>query len=261
MKYVDSRFSVVMPAYNAAKTIGESILSVQQQAHQDWELIVVDDHSSDNTADVVAQFERSDSRITLIRSENNYGVAKARNKALSVAKGQYIAFLDSDDTWTSDKLTHQYSAFKEGAKVVFGSYRRVFKDNTYQVVKAKKIIDDKIFLYYNPIGNLTGAYDRSIGVVQQKSVRHEDYLMWYEIVRKSKYAVGIDKILGDYRVSSTSLSSNKFKAAKWHWQILRDEMKVSGGQAAVGFIGYAINTINIRLSRVSKITHIGSQNR
>jgi len=102
MKYVDRRFSVVMPAYNAAKTIGESILSVQQQAHQDWELIVVDDHSSDNTADVVAQFERSDNRITLIRSENNYGVAKARNQALSVAKGQYIVFLDSDDTSTSD---------------------------------------------------------------------------------------------------------------------------------------------------------------
>jgi glycosyltransferase involved in cell wall biosynthesis len=261
MKTGNRKFSVVMPAYNAEKTIGESILSVQRQIYQDWELIVVDDHSSDNTSDVVSQIQRSDDRITLIRSSRNYGVAKTRNQALANAEGQYLAFLDADDTWTSDKLNHQYSAFKAGAKVVFGSYRRVFKNNTYQVVRAKPRIDEKIFVYYNPIGNLTGAYDRSIGVVEQKSVRHEDYLMWYEIVRRSRYAVGINEILGDYRVSSTSLSSNKFKAAKWHWQILRDEMKLSGGQATVGFLGYAINTVNIRLSRISKSTDICSQDK
>lgn len=249
----NSKFSIVMPAFNAAKTVGESIESVIRQRYQDWELIIVDDHSTDNTYSAATAAANADSRIKAVRLSRNSGVATARNHAMELATGRYIAFLDSDDTWTEDKLALQYNAFSAGAKIVFGSYRRVFNDNTYQIVRARTNVDENIFKYYNPIGNLTGAYDRTIGIVTQKNIRHEDYLMWYELVRRSKRAVGLAEVLGNYRVSSTSLSGNKFQAAKWHWNVLRTEMNISAVHASICFIGYALNTASIRLSQRAKL--------
>jgi len=249
MKEQNTKFSIIMPAYNAEKTILESIVSVQNQEYKDWELLVVDDKSVDKTASVVAIAAKNDSRIKLLTLDQNSGVASARNRAMEIAKGKYIAFLDSDDTWTRNKLTLQYEAFRAGAKIVFGSYRRVFNDNTYQIVKARPLISEKIFKFYNPIGNLTGAFDRTIGIVPQNQIRHEDYLMWYELVCRSKNAVGINSILGNYRVSTTSLSANKLKAAKWHWDVLTKGMNLSSGKAAIGFMVYTLNTVSIRMQK------------
>jgi teichuronic acid biosynthesis glycosyltransferase TuaG len=249
------KFSIVMPAFNAANTIKESVISVKLQDYDDWELIVVDDNSHDNTAAIISAEAILDNRIKLIKLRKNSGVAKARNHALEIATGKYIAFLDSDDTWTRNKLSLQHSAFNNGAKIVFGSYRRTFSDNTYQIVRARPNIDEHIFKYYNPIGNLTGAYDRSVGIVQQENIRHEDYLMWYELVRRSKNAVGLPEILGNYRVSSNSLSGNKFQAAKWHWDVLRNGMNIPVAQASICCMGYALNTVSIRIARRRKITN------
>jgi glycosyltransferase involved in cell wall biosynthesis len=255
MTILNDKFSIVMPAFNAAKTISDSIISVQRQSYQEWELIVVDDNSQDNTPAIASAAARTDGRIKLVTMDKNSGVARARNKALELATGRYIAFLDSDDTWTENKLEIQYGTFRKGAKVVFGNYRRVFDDDTCQTVYAKPVIDERIFKYYNPIGNLTGAYDRTIGLVMQSTIRHEDYLMWYEVVSRSRIAIGINAILGNYRVSSVSLSANKFKAAKWHWEVLRRGMNIPTGQAAIGFVGYVANTASIRMSKRTKLTN------
>jgi len=255
----NKKFSIVMPAFNAEQTLGESIASVIRQSYEDWELIIVDDKSTDNTYCTATAAASADKRIKVVKLSQNSGVAKARNHAMELATGRYIAFLDSDDTWTDDKLTLQYNAFSAGAKVVFGSYRRVFSDNTFQTVRAKSDIDENIFKYYNPIGNLTGAYDRALGIVPQKDIRHEDYLMWYELVSRSKRAIGLKEILGNYRVSSTSLSGNKFRAAKWHWDVLRSGMNISAISATVCFVGYAINTASIRLSQKAKLASIATK--
>jgi teichuronic acid biosynthesis glycosyltransferase TuaG len=251
----NSKFSIVMPAYNAEKTVSESIESVIRQSYQDWELIIVDDKSTDNTYSAAAAVSNTDSRIKVVRLSRNGGVARARNHAMELASGRYIAFLDSDDTWTEDKLSLQYDAFNSGAKIVFGSYRRIFNDNTYQTVRAKSDVDENIFKYYNPIGNLTGAYDRTIGMVPQKDIRHEDYMMWYELVCRSKRAVGLSAILGNYRVNSASLSGNKIKAAKWHWDVLRNGMNISAVHASIYFLGYALNTASIRMSQREKLVN------
>jgi len=246
MENYDSGFSIVMPAFNASKTIAQSIRSVQAQAEKNWELIVVDDQSKDTTSDIVEQMQKDDARIRLIRNNDNQGVAASRNSALQASKGRYIAFLDSDDFWTDGKLSSQREQFRNGAKVVFGSYRRLYPDGSYQIVKARKSISPGTFTFYNPIGNLTGAYDRSIGMVLQKKIRHEDYVMWYEIVKRAGIAYGTEQILGNYRISTTSLSGNKIKAAKWHWTALRDEMNHSSGKASIGFVGYIAYSAMIR---------------
>ena len=249
----NAKFSIVMPAFNAEKTIKESIASVRCQDYKEWELIVVDDNSRDNTLAIISSEAITDNRIKVVELSENTGVARARNHALALAKGQYIAFLDSDDTWTENKLSLQYKAFKDGAELVFGSYRRVFNDNTYQTVYARSSVDDRMFKYHNPIGNLTGTYDRSIGLVLQENIRHEDYLMWYELVRRSRRTVGLKEILGNYRVNSNSLSGNKFQAAKWHWNVLRTGMNIPPVKASIYFMGYAVNTASIRLSKRQKL--------
>lgn len=241
-------FSIVMPAYNAAATIQDSILSVQQQTYTDWELLIIDDRSADDTPKIVQEMAKKDSRIKLHQLTKNSGVADARNVALNIAIGQYISFLDSDDCWTSNKLMLQNIAFQSGAKVVFGSYRRVYQDDTYQIVHAKERINSSTFKYHNPIGNLTGAFDRELGIIFQKRMRHEDYLMWYELVCRSNYAIGLQEILGDYRISPASLSANKLKAAKWHWDVLRQGMKLSHTESAIGFMGYVAKTLKVRAS-------------
>ena len=248
MDNYDSGFSIVMPAFNASKTIAQSISSVQAQTDKNWELIVVDDQSKDNTSEIVKQMQSDDPRIRLIRNNDNQGVAASRNTALQASKGKYIAFLDSDDSWTEEKLLSQREQFGNGAKVVFGSYRRLYSDDSYQIVKARRCVSSRTFTFFNPIGNLTGAYDRSIGTVLQKKVGHEDYLMWFEIVKRAGVAFGSERILGNYRVNNTSLSGNKIKAAKWHWAALRNEMKLSSGQATLGFIGYVAYSATIRMS-------------
>jgi glycosyltransferase involved in cell wall biosynthesis len=248
MENESSSFSIVMPAFNASQTIAQSVRSVQAQTEKNWELIIVDDKSSDATSEIVKDMQRNDARIRLIRNKTNQGVAASRNTALQASNGRYIAFLDSDDTWTDGKLRTQREQFSGGAKVVFGSYRRLYPDGSYQVVKARKKINLRTFTYYNPIGNLTGAYDRSLGIVLQKQIGHEDYLMWYEIVKRAEFACGTDQLLGNYRVNNTSLSGNKIKAAKWHWTVLRQEMKLSTGEATIGFVGYIAYSAMIRIA-------------
>jgi glycosyltransferase involved in cell wall biosynthesis len=246
MKNYREGFSIIMPAYNAEQTIENSIKSVQAQTEKDWELLIVDDHSVDRTSEIARAFQEQDCRIKLIRHRENKGVAAARNTALGSAKRKFIAFLDSDDSWTEYKLEYQQHLLDQGAKVVFGSYRRVYKNKTYQVVSAKKTINAKIFQYYNPIGNLTGAYDRTIGMVLQKNVRHEDYVMWYEIVKRAGKGYGISTILGDYTINTDSLSGDKVKAARWHWEAIRKEMNLSRARASVAFIGYVAYSSMIR---------------
>lgn len=238
--------SIIMPAFNAAGTLPESLTSVCQQDHPYWELLVIDDGSSDNTVELVTEYARTDPRIKLIRQPSNQGVAAARNAGIAAAQGRYIAFLDSDDLWLPQKLSLQLKAMHENqALVSMTAYYRFQQIPKWQgTTTPPRWVDYANLLKGNAIGNLTGMYDcHAIGKVYQRTVRHEDYLMWLEVVRKAGRAYGLQEVLAAYRVSAASLSGNKIKSLQWTWQIYRRHLKLSVVQSSYLIIHYIVKAI------------------
>lgn len=217
-----------MPAYNAAKTIKESIDSVVRQTYQDWELIVINDCSTDNTKGIINEYAEIDQRIKIINNEENLRVAFTRNKGIKLAKRRFIAFLDSDDYWAEEKLEKQVN-FMLDNKVGFSStdYRIIDNDgrvtNKYVKSKTKTF---KQLLRGNSIGTLTVMIDTHfIQDIEFKNIGHEDYELWLRILKDNNAkVVGINEKLAYYRKGGKSLSSNKIKAAKWTWKIFRKQL-------------------------------------
>lgn len=245
----DELFSVIMPAYNAAATIGRAIDSVLAQTDPAWELIVVDDGSRDATRAIVAGMGGREPRVRLLELACNGGVAAARNAGIDAASGRYIAFLDADDYWLPTKLAVQRQAFAAGASVVFGGY---FRDgaNGRKAVPARARVDFRRLLRGNCIGNLTGAYDSGrLGRFHQQPIGHEDYLMWLQIVRKAGVAVGIDTPLAVYAEGGASLSSNLVRSARWTWAIQRHHLELPLPTALACFGHYLIGAVGKRVGR------------
>ena len=238
--------SIIMPAFNAAHTLLESLRSVSQQDYPYWELLVVDDGSSDNTVELVREQAFADPRIKLLRQPFNQGVAAARNAGIAAAKGRYIAFLDSDDLWLPQKLSQQLKAMQENqALVSMTAYYRFTQIPKWQSTSTPpNWLDYASLLKGNAIGNLTGMYDcQAIGKVYQQAIRHEDYLMWLEVVRKAGRAYGLQEVLAAYRVSATSLSGNKIKSLQWTWQIYRHHLKLPIVQSGYLIFHYIVKAI------------------
>ncbi|MGQ7743354.1 glycosyltransferase family 2 protein [Pectobacterium brasiliense] len=241
-------FSIIMPAYNAEATVDESIRSVLEQTFVDFKLYVVDDGSTDNTRNIIKSY--IDSRIVYVEKNNNTGVASARNLAINMSRGKYITFLDSDDIWTKEKLERQIIYLNEGFDVVCSNYEvfcsAINKENEKKI-NFPKIITYDDMLKSNFIGNLTGAYNtESLGKFYQKSVGHEDYVMWLEIMKKAKRAYCIQENLAYYRTSSSSLSGNKIKALLWQWNIYRNEVKLSFVSSCYFFLCYVFYALKKR---------------
>lgn len=245
---VEGLVSVIMPGYNCSRTVERAIESLLAQGYENWELIYVDDKSDDDSVVVVESIK--DSRIKVIVMESNSGTPVIpRNIAIGEAKGQYIAFLDSDDMWHRDKLSTQINAMrKSGAFACHAYYQRVNQHGeVLNLVKSPQIVTYKMMLSTNYIGNLTGIYDCSkLGKFFQKRIGHEDYLMWLEILSKTD-SVGVRFPLGCYTVSTSSVSSNKFKAMKWHYNVLRKELGFSNVKAFGYFLRYVFNAFLKRL--------------
>lgn len=243
-----AKFSVVMPAYNCAETIAESIESVLQQSWPDFELIIVDDCSTDATVDILAAYSKQDSRIRMLRQEKNLGVALARNRAIEAAKGHLIAFLDADDLWLPQKLARHKEYFDAGQLIVFSSYTRFGESLQEKKVEAPRLVTYGDLLKSNCIGNLTGSYHAGVlGKVYQQPVGHEDYLMWLQLIKLSGYAVGISEPLARYRVRNDSISSGKFKSALWTWQLYRNHLQMRLFESAIYFISYVYHGIAKRV--------------
>ncbi len=233
-------FSVIMPVYNSVLTLHGAIDSLLAQSYSDFELIAVDDFSSDESARILESYAAKDPRVKVMRSDRNQGVAGARNLGISAAKGRYLAFLDSDDLWLPEKLQMQYEEFRRGASVVFSSYVRFFSDGREKEIVAPSKATYKSMLKGNCIGNLTGAYDSQVlGKFYQEPVGHEDYLMWLRILSTGVVACGIKRPLARYRVGGSSLSGNKTRAARWTWMIYRQKLGLSFPIAAYYFWCYA----------------------
>ncbi|MFM4719900.1 glycosyltransferase family 2 protein [Aeromonas bivalvium] len=241
--------SIIMPAYNAARYIRHSVESVLSQSFDDWRLYIVDDASTDDTANVVADIH--DDRIEYILLKDNGGVANARNVGIQSAKGKYIAFLDSDDLWESNKLEKQISLLEQGYAVVCGNYSTFLSDDIDRPVAVRTSpmeFSYKDMLNSNRIGNLTGIYNRELlGTFYQERCGHEDYLMWLAIMKVAKKAACVQDIVARYRLSSNSLSANKLTAAKWQWHIYRHKLLLSLPDSLYHWLSYVVIALKKRI--------------
>ncbi|WP_367237612.1 glycosyltransferase family 2 protein [Pseudomonas sp. Rh2] len=240
--------SVVMPLYNAAPYFRNSVESVLRQTYKNWELIVVDDCSTDGSGEEALELSKRDPRIHYLRNAVNSGVAFSRNVALERAVGRFVAFLDSDDEWLEDKLERQLDfAVRKSSAITYCSYFRVSEaGNELGVVRPKKRVFYKDMLFRNHIGNLTAMYDRArLPSLRFKSVGHEDYLFWVEAIAEVGFAelVPSEAPLARYLVRRASLSGNKLKAAKWQWLNYRKNIGLGYLQSMFYFCCYALGSV------------------
>ena len=218
-------FSIIMPAHNSSLFIEEAINSVLEQTFNDWELIVIDDHSNDDTALEVKKFSSKDSRIKFISLNENLGPALARNQGISIAKGRYISFIDSDDYWYPSKLLETLNLFNQtDCSIVFTAYIKADIDNRVnQLVMSDKVsFDFKDLLFINMIGCSTASYDtKKCGKLFMPNIRYaEDYSLWLKILSAGGHAIQIKKPLVRYNIRPGSESSMKLYAAIGHWRAL-----------------------------------------
>lgn len=237
--------SVIMPAYNAEKTLPMAVESVLNQTYRDLELIIVDDASSDKTVEVARSYAIGDDRVRIICNKKNIGVSKTRHKAVDAARGEWIAFLDSDDAWKESKLEKQIVLQQEiKGKLIFTgsafmnengkemewvlhvpleiSYKKLLKQNL--ISNSSVLVERQIYQRYETIGDEI----------------HEDFACWIKMLRSGIRAFGIDEPLLIYRVSSTSKSGNKLNAAKMNWNTYR-VVGMNVFSASYYMIWYVIN--------------------
>lgn len=218
--------SIVMPSYNTASYIEKSVQSVINQTYTNWELIIVDDCSTDNTDEVLSKIH--DERIRYFKNDKNSGAAVSRNKALREARGQWVAFLDSDDLWMPEKLEEQISFMKKNNYVFsYTNYEEIDNEGNKTGVKVtgpRKITKTGMFNYCWP-GCLTVMFDASkIGLVQIRDIKkNNDYAMWLKICRKADCYL-LDECLGLYRKGRDgSISTHSMKTLIiWHYRLYRE---------------------------------------
>lgn len=241
------KVSIIMPVYKASATIEQAVASVVTQSYNTWELIVINDNCPEKSCRLITKYLVDDPRIIKIDNATNQGVVASRNIGMTQAKGEIIAFLDSDDYWHIDKLERQIAKIEEGYDLVCSNYFRVRQNSEHIEVKHKKEFNFIDMLKSNQIGNLTGMYrcDR-IGKIYQKKVGHEDYLMWLEVVKLAGIGYCVQEPLAYYRVSNKSLSSNKFRAASWQWYIYRKKLNLSPITSLWLFLSYGYSALKKR---------------
>jgi len=236
--------SIITPSYNSELFIDETIKSVLDQIHINWEMIIVDDCSTDNSRDIIEKYIQLDSRIKLIKNNPNLGVAQSRNRAIEEAQGDYIALLDSDDIWLPNKLEKQLELMqKENVLMSFSAYNTINEDGEeigFFPINEKVTYSD--MLKTSSIGTLTTIYNaKKLGKLYFEEIGHEDYVYKLNILKQIDYAQGIKEPLAKYRIVQSSLSRNKIKAALWQWKIYRDIEKIPLFKSIYYFINYTYN--------------------
>lgn len=219
--------SVVMPAFNAEATIVSAIKSVCAQTMTDWELIVIDDGSTDETCRIVRRMAREDARIRLLYNGENRGTAYSRNRGLALSRGAYVALLDSDDLWRPEKLARQIAlAEKTGADLIYSSYgiideagQRCCRD--YLVPES---VDERCLLRENVIGCSTVLLKARAAEHCRFSERfyHEDYALWLRLLGEGFRFAGTAEVLADYRLRRDSRAFDKVSSARRRWQVYRE---------------------------------------
>lgn len=212
--------SIIMAAYNSGKTISQSIESVLAQTYTDFELIVINDCSTDNTVEIVNSFD--DERIRLISNEKNLGVSRTRHNGVEAARGEWIAILDSDDMWKPDKLMKQVELQAQtNAELLYTGSAFIREDGTDidWVLHVPAKLDYKTLLKQNLLSNSSSLVKKSLFLENEvaSDEAHEDFACWLKILSSGKVAYGVDEPLLIYRLSKSSKSGKKSKAARMNW--------------------------------------------
>lgn len=238
--------SIIMPAYNSEKYIYEAIESALYQTYRNWELIIVDDCSKDKTFEIIKKVSDKNSKIKIFRNKNNRGVTFSRNFALSQSKGEYIAFLDSDDLWLEKKLEKQLELMeKNKCFFAISSYMQIDENGEkINEIKSPLKLEYKDALRGNKIGCLTVLINRrEIGNFKMPNIKHEDYATWLKIMQKGYTVFGTEEVLAKYRKGSATLSSNKLKVIFWTWPIYRKELGINWIMSSYYLIHHLIGGI------------------
>jgi glycosyltransferase involved in cell wall biosynthesis len=218
--------SIITPTFNSEKSITEVIKSIQNQTYTNWEMIIVDDCSSDKTVSIISNFAQFDARIKLFHLEKNSGAGVARNKALSKATGRFISFLDSDDLWKPMKTEKQIDfLLKNKLPFTFSFYECINEEGILlnKRVEAPMNLSYRQLFFCNYVGNLTGIYDANyIGKLTISSSRkRQDWILWLSILKKVKTAQPIPESLAFYRVRENSISASKLDLLKHNFAVYR----------------------------------------
>lgn len=222
----DKSVSIITPTYNCGKFIGRTIESVLAQTYNNWEMIIVDDRSTDDTKSIVEKYAVRDDRIKYCLLEQNSGAAVARTTAMKMAAGAYMAFLDSDDIWLPEKLEKQLDFMeKTGYAFTCTAYEQIDEDDKLigKTIKTVVKTDYNRLLLDCPVGNSTVMYNvEKMGKFEVPNIRkRNDDALWLAMLKKEKYIWGMPDVLMRYRVRENSISSNKFQLIKYHWILYR----------------------------------------
>lgn len=238
--------SIITPAWNAEKYIAEAIRSVQAQTFSDWEMIIVDDCSDDRTAAIAWEYAAADARIRVMATEKNSGAATARNLALTVCGGRYIAYLDADDLWMPEKLQKQLAFLRENnAAFCCNSYEVIADDGRRlnKTIRMKPRLDYRGFLTHNLLQTAgimvdTAKIDR--GLLEMPNFRRrQDAAAWLQVLKAGFDCYGMDEVLSQYRRTADSLSSDKLRSAMGVWSLYRHVEKLSLPFSCYCFARYA----------------------
>lgn len=214
--------SIITPAYNVEKYIEQTINSVLNQTYKNWEMIIVEDCSKDNTFKLIQNLSKRDTRIKIYQNKRNSGVSFTRNRAIDIAQGKYIAFLDADDLWDKEKLEKQIQFMeKNDILLSYSSYRKINSDGSIRGnINVPLKLDYDEILKNCMISCITGVYNQEeLGKYYFKNMKAEDYIYWLEMIKKIEFAYGIEEPLASYRVLENSRSSNKIDIVRYHWRI------------------------------------------
>ncbi len=246
--YNNRTVSVITPVYNAARFIAGTVESAATQTYKDIEIVLVDDCSKDNSAEIITELQKKYPNIVYHKQEKNQGAAVARNTALHLAKGRYVAFLDSDDLWLPEKIERQLALMAaKNCPFCYGAID--FMNEEGQIIKSKRNIqetcDYKYLLHNTIIATSTVVIDRNLLGDFQMPLRRggQDYATWLMLLRNGVVAKGINEVLSHYRISSNSLSSNKWKSIKQVWEIQTQNEKINRVNAAFNVCCFVWNAL------------------
>ena len=218
--------SIIMPSYNCGRFVEETIRSVQAQTYKNWEILFVDDQSTDDTMQILRSLMEHDKRIRFFQNPENRGAAVSRNLALREAKGEWIAFLDSDDLWFPEKLERQIHFMKDNNYHFSYTARNVIDEHSNtvgRIATGPKHITERLMFWYCWVGCLSVMYDaKKVGLIQIADLKkNNDYAIWLKVIKKAD-CYYLDEILATYRIRKGSIShQSKMKLIRWHYLLFK----------------------------------------
>ena len=241
--------SIVVPVYNAEKYLEETIKSIFLQGYPELEVILVDDCSTDGSADIIRRYQELYPNVYYHKLDVNSGVAIARNTAIELAKGRFVAFVDSDDIWKPGKLEKQLSLFNEHPGCPFTYTAIDYIDENGKLLKNKRSLRESVTYNYvlrnTMIATSTVIIDRNVvpDVVMPNRRSAEDYSLWLSLLKKYGPAYGINEALTSYRISSTSISSNRKKEVKYFYAVQTQDLGINKLYATFNTVCYIFNAV------------------